>query len=60
VKIQKTRIKIQDASEDLQMEGILFPKYRGKLFEDEDLRTTENQRLARKKSRMRLRHLKCA
>jgi len=27
------------------MGGILFPKYRGKLCEDEDLKTTENQRL---------------
>jgi len=27
------------------MGGILFPKYRGKLFEDEDLKTTENWRL---------------
>jgi len=23
----------------------MFPKYRGKLFEDEDLKTTENRRL---------------
>jgi len=27
------------------MGGILFPKYRGKLFEDEDLKMTENRRL---------------
>jgi len=27
------------------MGGIMFPKYRGKLFEDEDLNTTENWRL---------------
>jgi len=27
------------------MGGILFPKYRGKLFADEDLKTTENRRL---------------
>jgi len=45
VKIQEQRIKIQDTSEDLQVGGILFPKYRGKLFEDEDLKTTENWRL---------------
>jgi len=45
MKIQETRIKIQEASEDLQMGGIMFPKYRGKLFEDEDLRTTKNWRL---------------
>jgi len=44
VKIQETRIKIHEASEDLQMGGILFPKYQGKLFEDEDLKTTENRR----------------
>jgi len=43
--IQETRIKIQEASEDLQMGGIMFPKYRGKLFEDEDLKMTENRRL---------------
>jgi len=46
VKIQETRIKIQEVSKDLQMGGILFPKYRGKLFEDEDLKTTENRRFA--------------
>ena len=33
VKIQETRIMIQEASEDLQMGGILFPKYWCKLFE---------------------------
>jgi len=38
-------MKIQEASKDLQMGRILFPKCRGKLFEDEDLKTTENQRL---------------
>jgi len=42
VKIQETRIKIQEASEDLQMGGILFPKYKGKLFEDKDLKTMKN------------------
>jgi len=36
---------IQEASENLQVGVILFPKYRRKLFEDEDLKTTENQRL---------------
>jgi hypothetical protein len=45
VKIQETKMKIQEASEDSQMGGILFPKYRGKSFEDEDLKTTENRRL---------------
>jgi len=45
VKIQETRIKIQKASEDLQMGGILFPMYRGKLLEDEALKMTENRRL---------------
>jgi len=45
VQIQETRIKIQDASEDLQMGKNLFSKYRGKLFEDEDLKTKENRRL---------------
>jgi len=35
-----TRMKIQEASEDLQMGGILFPKFQGKLFEDENLKTT--------------------
>jgi len=44
VKIQETRMKIQEASEDLQMGRILFPKFRGKLFENEDLKTTENRR----------------
>jgi len=39
-------MKIQEALEDLQMGGIMFPKYRGKLFEDEDLKTTENRRLS--------------
>jgi len=43
--IQETRMKIQEASEDLHMGGIMFPKYRGKLFEGEDLKSTENQRL---------------
>jgi hypothetical protein len=28
----------KEASEDLQVGGIMFPKYRGKLFEDEDLK----------------------
>jgi len=46
VKIQETRIKIQEVSEDIQMGGIMFPKYRGKLFEDEDLKTTENQKIS--------------
>jgi len=32
VKIQKTKIKIQEDSEDLQMGGIMFPKLRGKFF----------------------------
>jgi len=45
MKIQETRMKIQEASEDLQVGGILFSKYRGKLFEDEDLKTIENRRL---------------
>jgi len=27
------------------MGGILFPKFQGMLFEDEDLKTTKNQRL---------------
>jgi len=49
VKIQETIIKIQEALEDLQVGGILFPKYRGRLFEDEDLKTTENQRLGPEK-----------
>jgi hypothetical protein len=44
VKIQEIRIKIQEASEDLQVGGILFPKYRGKLYEDEYLKTTKNRR----------------
>jgi len=48
VKIQETRKKIQEASKDLQMGGIMFPKYRGKLFEDKDLKTTENRRLGSK------------
>ena len=43
--IQETRKKIQEASKDLQMGGIMFPKYRDKLFEDEDIKTTENRRL---------------
>jgi hypothetical protein len=41
--IQETKMKIQEASEDLQMGGIMFPKYQGKLFEDEDLKPTENR-----------------
>jgi len=45
VRIQETRIKIQETSKDLQMGGIMFPKYRGELFEDEDLKTTKNWRL---------------
>jgi len=45
VKIQETKIMIQESSKDLQMGGILFPKYQGKLFEDEDLKMTENRRL---------------
>ena len=45
MKIHETRIKIQEASEDLQVGGFLFPKYQDKLFEDEDLKTTENRRL---------------
>jgi len=45
VKIQETRIKIQEVSKDLQMGRILFQKYRGKLFEDEDRKMSENQRL---------------
>jgi len=48
VKIQETRINIQEASKDLQMGGIMLPKYWDKLFEDEDLKTTENQRLGLK------------
>jgi len=32
------------------MGGIFFPKYRGKLFEDEDLKTTENQRLGQEET----------
>jgi len=31
-------MKIQEAWEDLQMGAILFPKFWGKLFEDEDLK----------------------
>jgi len=31
-------MKIQEASENLKMGGIMFPKFRGKLFEDEDLK----------------------
>jgi len=42
MKIQETRIKIQEASEDLQVGGILFSKYRGKLFE-EDLKNFWNK-----------------
>jgi hypothetical protein len=38
VKIQETRLKTQEASKDLQVGGIL-------LFEDEDLKMTENRRL---------------
>jgi len=39
------RGKLFEASEDLQMGGILSPKFRGKLFEDENLKTKENRRL---------------
>jgi len=63
VKIQETRIKIQEASEDLQVGGILFPKYWGKLFEDEDLKTTENRRLGpeeRKNAPRAWKHISCA
>ena len=45
MKIHETRMKIQEASEDLQMGGILFLKFRGKLFEDEYLQMTGNWRL---------------
>jgi len=45
MKIHETRIKIQEALEDLQMGGIMFPKYGGMFFEDEDLKTTESWRL---------------
>jgi len=38
----------------------MFPKCRGKLFEDEDLKTTENRRLGPKERQMHLGHLKCA
>jgi len=38
-------MKIQEALEDLQVREIMFPKFRGKVFEDEDLKTTENRRL---------------
>jgi len=31
-------MKIQEASEDLQMGGTLFPKFQGKLFEDKYLK----------------------
>jgi hypothetical protein len=48
VKIQETRMKVQEVSKDLQMEGIMFPKYRGKLFEDEDLKTMINRKLGPK------------
>jgi hypothetical protein len=47
-------MKIQEAIEDLQMGGILFPKFRGKLFEDEDLKTMENRRLGQETDSMRL------
>jgi len=67
VKIQITRLKIPEASQELQVGGILFPKYRGKLFEDEDLKTTENRRFgperetnAPKSFSMRLGHCLCA
>jgi len=59
--IQETRI--QEALEDLQMGGILFPKYRGKLFEDEDLKATENRRLGPEGRQMRIgdeNHISCA
>ena len=45
VKIHETRMKIQEASEDLQMGGILFLKFRDKLFKDEYLQMTGNWRL---------------
>jgi hypothetical protein len=41
----KPRMKIQEASEDLQMGGILFSKFRGKLFEDEDLKRQKIRKL---------------
>jgi len=56
VKIQGTRIKIQEASEDLQVGGILFQKYQCKLFEDKDLKTIENWRLGPEERQMRLGH----
>jgi len=56
VKIQETRIKIQEVSEELQMGGILFPKYRDKLFEDEDLKRWKIGDCARKKDKKRLGH----
>jgi len=31
-------MKIEEALKDLQMGGILFPKFRGELFEDEYLK----------------------
>jgi hypothetical protein len=31
-------MNIQGASKDLQEGGIMFPKFQGKLFEDEDLK----------------------
>jgi len=31
-------MKIQEASEDLQLGGIMFPKFGGKIYEDEDLK----------------------
>ena len=46
MKIQETRIQIQEASEDLQVGGIMLPKYRGKLFEDQDLKTIKYRRLS--------------
>ena len=46
MKIQEIRIKIQEALYDLKMGGNMFPKYRGKFFEDEDLKTMENRRLS--------------
>jgi hypothetical protein len=36
--LERPRMKIQEASGDLQEGGIMFPKFQGKLFEDEDLK----------------------
>jgi len=38
-------MKIQEASGDLQMGGIVFQKFWGKLFEDEDLKWRKIQEL---------------